>query len=108
MASSETALSVCIVDEFEMVRRGLSGILSDAPDIDVAGVASTPQEAIDLVAAEQPDVVIVDGVPAPPLPRGSYLLIDTLSPDLPFDEGGLVDDPTPGGAILTQRGREGQ
>ena len=32
------------------------------------------------------DLVVIDGMPAPPLPRGAYLLIDALASGLPFEE----------------------
>ena len=39
------------------------------------------------------DVVVFDGVPPPELPPGSYLLIDTVAPDLPFTSDGWVSNP---------------
>ena len=43
--------------------------------------------------ARQHDVVIFDGVPPPVLPPGSYLLVDTVAPGLPFTTTGWVTHP---------------
>jgi DNA-binding NarL/FixJ family response regulator len=42
------------------VRAGLCGILSAAPDLAVVGEAATGHQAIALVDAEKPDVVLMD------------------------------------------------
>lgn len=40
------------------------------------------------------DVVVIDRLPAPELPPGSYLLVDTVPPGLPFAAAGRVAQPT--------------
>ncbi len=43
--------------------------------------------------AREHDVVVFDGVPAPSLPPGNFLLVDTVAPGLPFSEAGRVARP---------------
>jgi DNA-binding NarL/FixJ family response regulator len=51
---------VLIVDDQTVVREGLAAILSTDPEIDVVGLASDGQQALDLVSQAQPDVVLMD------------------------------------------------
>lgn len=51
---------VLICDDQAVVREGLAAILSTEPTIQVVGLASNGQEAQDLVAETQPDVVLMD------------------------------------------------
>jgi DNA-binding NarL/FixJ family response regulator len=53
-------LRVAVADDQELVRAGLCGILSAAPDLAVVGEAATGHQAIALVDAEKPDVVLMD------------------------------------------------
>jgi len=39
------------------------------------------------------DVVVFDGVAAPKLPRGRFLLVNTVAPGLPFSDAGRVERP---------------
>lgn len=53
-----------IVDDHDMIRTGLSGILSAQPDIVVCGSAAEGAAGVDLARAEAPDVVLMDlGMP---------------------------------------------
>lgn len=50
-----------IADDHYLVREGLRKILCDmAPGIEVVGLAANGQEALDLVAVRQPDVMLMD------------------------------------------------
>jgi DNA-binding NarL/FixJ family response regulator len=51
---------VFLVDDHEVVRRGVAEVLEDEPDITVAGEAGSVAEALARVPAVRPDVVIVD------------------------------------------------
>jgi DNA-binding NarL/FixJ family response regulator len=51
---------VVIVDDDPLVRAGLRMILGGAPDIDVVGEAFDGHDAMDVVAREMPDVVLMD------------------------------------------------
>ncbi|MCU1407658.1 MAG: two component transcriptional regulator, LuxR family [Glaciihabitans sp.] len=53
-------IRVVLVDDHALMRQGISTILSAQPDIDVVGEASSGEEAIEVVARTQPDVVCMD------------------------------------------------
>jgi DNA-binding NarL/FixJ family response regulator len=53
-------LRVAVADDQELVRAGLCGILRAASDLAVVGEAATGGQAIALVQAEKPDVVLMD------------------------------------------------
>lgn len=57
---SDQRLRVVIVDSDDRTRESLIGLLSIGDRLDVVGSAAGPASALDLVAAEQPDVVVVD------------------------------------------------
>ena len=63
-------ISVLVVDDHEVVRRGLLAFLGSEPDIDVVGEAGGGAEALDLLASmesegRRPDVVVMDLQMAP-------------------------------------------
>ncbi|MEV4224878.1 MULTISPECIES: response regulator transcription factor [unclassified Nonomuraea] len=51
---------VLIVDDDPMVRTGLRLILGGEPDLEIVGEAGDGREAVTLVRAERPDVVLMD------------------------------------------------
>ena len=53
-------ISVVIVDDQPLLRAGFSMILQSVDDLELVGEASNGREAIALVAAQQPDVVLMD------------------------------------------------
>ncbi len=53
-------ISVLLVDDHDLVRRGFRRILEDESDITVAGEASTGEEAVKLARELHPKVVIMD------------------------------------------------
>ena len=53
-------IRVLICDDQTVVRDGLEAILSTDDEIEVVGVARHGQEALDLAADRQPDVVLMD------------------------------------------------
>ena len=60
MADPTDAITVMIVDDHEMVRRGASSYLEAQPDIIVVAQAGTGEEAIKLARELVPDVVLMD------------------------------------------------
>ena len=60
MNSEATPLRVIIVDDHPIVRDGLRSLLSSIDDIELVGEAGTGEDAITLVDAIKPDVVIMD------------------------------------------------
>jgi DNA-binding NarL/FixJ family response regulator len=55
-----TTIQVVLVDDERLIRDGLRKILSIEPDMTVVGEASNGMEAIQIVTATQPDVVVMD------------------------------------------------
>jgi len=53
-------ISVLLVDDHTLVRRGFRRILEDEPDIAVAGEASDGAEAVKLAEELQPKVIVMD------------------------------------------------
>jgi two-component system, NarL family, response regulator DevR len=70
MTEAETAPSVTrifLLDDHEIVRRGVADLLNSVPDFEVVGEAGTVAEAMRRLPAADPDVAILDGR----LPDGS-------------------------------------
>lgn len=53
-------ISVVVADDSALVRRLVSGVLNDAPDIHVIGLAHNGAQAIERVAELQPDLLTLD------------------------------------------------
>ncbi|MFD7782048.1 response regulator [Streptomyces nojiriensis] len=59
-ASDEAAIRVFLLDDHEVVRRGLYDLLDTEPDIEVVGEASTAEQALTRGPALRPDVAVLD------------------------------------------------
>ena len=53
-------IRVFLVDDHEIVRRGIAQLVDAAEDLEVVGEAATVHEAIRRIAATQPDVAVLD------------------------------------------------
>jgi len=53
-------ISVLLVDDHALVRRGFRRILEDEPDIEVQGEANNGEEAVELATKMRPKVVVMD------------------------------------------------
>ncbi|HET6809418.1 MAG TPA: response regulator transcription factor [Acidimicrobiales bacterium] len=53
-------IKVFLLDDHEVVREGLRGLLEAAGDMTVVGEASTAEEALTRIPATQPDVAVLD------------------------------------------------
>lgn len=51
---------VLVVDDHELTRFSLSLALRNQKDVELVGLASNGQEAIDLINQNQPDVIVLD------------------------------------------------
>lgn len=74
---------VFLVDDHEIVRRGIAELIDRESDLEVVGEAGTVRDALGRVAATQPDIVVLDVR----LPDGSGIdlcrAIRSAHPDLP-------------------------
>jgi DNA-binding NarL/FixJ family response regulator len=57
---TEQQISVLLVDDHSLVRRGFRRLLEDEPDIQVVGEASDGEEAIKLARSLKPRVIVMD------------------------------------------------
>lgn len=53
-------IRVIVADDHPIVRSGIVALLAATDDVDVVGVAGDGREAVDLAAALQPDLVLMD------------------------------------------------
>ena len=53
-------ITVLVVDDHQLVRAGLVGLLDAADDLEVVGEAADGAQAIDAVRRQRPDVVLMD------------------------------------------------
>jgi len=66
-AMTENKISIFLLDDHEIVRRGIAELLRAVPDFEVVGEAGTVAQALPRVLASRPDVAILDAR----LPDGS-------------------------------------
>jgi DNA-binding NarL/FixJ family response regulator len=59
-APAQPPIKVFLLDDHELVRRGLGDFLAEEADFEVVGEAGTGTEAIEGIARTQPDVAILD------------------------------------------------
>jgi two-component system, NarL family, response regulator DevR len=67
MTESETPIRIFLLDDHEVVRRGIAELLSTVPDFEIVGEAGTAEQALARVLASKPDVAVLDAR----LPDGS-------------------------------------
>ena len=60
MGSTDACVRVFLVDDHEVVRRGVAEVLEEDPQISVVGEAGSVAEALARVPAVRPDVTVVD------------------------------------------------
>ena len=53
-------IRLLIADDHPVVRAGLAGLFADEEGFDVVGQATDGAQAVELVAREKPDVVLMD------------------------------------------------
>ena len=51
---------ILLVDDHEIVRRGLAEIIATAPDLELAGECAAAGELVDRVTSTRPDLVLLD------------------------------------------------
>jgi DNA-binding NarL/FixJ family response regulator len=60
MSSSDTALRILLVDDHELIRDGLAGVIDMEDDMTVVGQAGTVAQALAAAAALSPSVIVTD------------------------------------------------
>jgi DNA-binding NarL/FixJ family response regulator len=60
MTEEQSLIRVLVVDDQQIIREGISTILSYQPGLEVVGKASNGQEAVELTMELKPDVVLMD------------------------------------------------
>ena len=53
-------IRIVVVDDHTLFRRGLVGLLSEMQDFQIVGEASDGQDALDVIARQKPDIVLLD------------------------------------------------
>jgi len=104
MASTEP-IRVMLVDDHDMVRRGLAAFLQVKPDLQLVGEARNGLEAIELCGEVQPDVILMDlvmpemdGAAATKAIRDRYPSVQVIALTS-FQEKNLIRDVLEAGAI---------
>jgi hypothetical protein len=83
----EDALRVAVVGVPDVY---LDSVLRAVPRLDYTRHEKPSPEALAELARRN-DVVVVNGIALPALPPGRFLLLDSLPPSLPLEDGGRVD-----------------
>jgi DNA-binding NarL/FixJ family response regulator len=60
MSEQAEAVRVFLLDDHEVVRRGISDLLDSEPDLEVVGEAGTAREALARIPALRPNVAVLD------------------------------------------------
>ncbi|HTL59830.1 MAG TPA: response regulator transcription factor [Candidatus Limnocylindrales bacterium] len=53
-------IRVLLADDHTLVRAGIRALLEKIPGVEVAGEAGDGREVLDLIKAQQPDIVLLD------------------------------------------------
>ncbi|NIM96469.1 MAG: response regulator [Anaerolineales bacterium] len=94
-----------VVDDHDMVRRGLTAFLQVSPDLELVGEARNGREAVSLCEALQPDVILMDLVMPELDGPGAIRVIRERWPEVriiaitSFQEQDLVHEAIQAGAI---------
>jgi hypothetical protein len=78
----------------------LESVLGALPGLNLVKREWSPAEDIARLARIH-DVVVFDGIEAPKLPPGNFLLVNSVAPGLPFSEAGWVAQPAIRGSGLS-------
>jgi two-component system, NarL family, response regulator LiaR len=103
--NAPTPIRVMIIDDHEIVRRGLGAMLSAYDDLALAGEAESCEQALELLSEQQPDVILmdlvmpeVDGAVATRLIKAAYPAVQVIALTS-FKEQDLVHAALQAGAV---------
>ncbi|MFE9107523.1 response regulator [Actinomadura geliboluensis] len=89
-------IRVVLADDQPLIRAGLRVLIADTPDLEIVGEAGTGREAVDLVEALHPDVVVMDirmpdmdGIEATRRITGAHVIMLTTFDDDEYVYGSL-------------------
>jgi len=103
LSCERSTLRVLVVDDHELTRFSLKLALQSQNNIELVGLASNGQEAIEMVKRHQPDVIILD-LQMPVMDGLSASNhIKTLDPNIQIIAYSSVDDPQV--EVMTQMAR---
>ncbi len=57
---SDRPIRLVVADDHTLFRKGVASLLERVPDVELVGQAASGEEAIELVRAHQPDIVLMD------------------------------------------------
>lgn len=104
MKKNDTAVSVIIADDHELVREGLQALLAKEHDINLVGSACNGRELVEMVNAHQPSVVLtdlkmplMDGIEATRDIRAAFPFVEVIALSM-YDDETLVLDALEAGA----------
>jgi len=103
--TNTTPIRVMVVDDHDMVRRGLAAFLRIKPDLKLVGEARNGQEALDSCDELQPDIILMDLVMPEMDGATAIRLIRERCPKIQvialtsFQEQALVEEALQAGAI---------
>ncbi len=78
---SDPQVSVLIVDDHAVVRKGLALVLRLVDGIEVIGEAGHPRDAADLAAGLRPDIILLDRIMPDSEPQDNVRLLRDAAPD---------------------------
>ncbi|HEY9861048.1 MAG TPA: response regulator transcription factor [Candidatus Obscuribacterales bacterium] len=93
LSCMRSALRVLVVDDHELTRLSLKLALQNQSNIELVGLASNGQEAVELVKRQHPDVIIID-LQMPVLDGlSASTQIKSFAPNIRIIAYSSVDDP---------------
>ena len=93
LSCMRSALRVLVVDDHELTRLSLKLALQNQSNIELVGLASNGQEAVELVKHQHPDVIIID-LQMPVLDGlSASTQIKSFAPNIRIIAYSSVDDP---------------
>ena len=93
LSCMRSALRVLVVDDHELTRLSLKLALQNQSNIEIVGLASNGQEAVELVKRQHPDVIIID-LQMPVLDGlSASTQIKSFAPNIRIIAYSSVDDP---------------